>query len=509
MAKKKSQSDSVNINGIDVPINNLFLKKPFIMPAPVYDGETYTDGSLSTVRDSYNIGRYYNIPQSDFYNQYYPSGHKINDPDLDYWKDVIGYVQVDIIDPDTGQPTGEKRAKLEQHKLQRRSFGLQQIGVRQILSMLTGNSIEIKNSGFDVSEKTQSLLARLKQGWVDGDIDNGIYDFLEGILSVGDAALSILPNDKKNKVKYEAFSYLKGDTLIPHYDRKGTMEYFVRMYNDVYIDVLSGEERTVKYVDIFDKNQDITYIYDGGELKIIDTITHLRGYVAIAYARIDLPIFSLVQSNIESFEFLMSMLSENNLKAAFRTLAIKTTGEFKIEKGYNGGLSLLLLDPDSDADYLSKPDISDSFELELKNLYQNILTGMGIVLPENRTSGDTPVGTSKLRYSSAIEISTRYSRKIDQAIEMILKLFKSAFGVLDGNSPTDFESLNVNGSIKIYTVIDDTEYNNMLLQAFMQGAISHETYCEKSTIAANDEIFRIKKEQSDIKLRDANANGGI
>lgn len=514
MAKKSKKTgviDTVVINGNHVSINSIFLKKPFIIPAPVYDGDTYTDGSLTRVRDTFNTNRYYNISQSTFLNQYYPSGHKINDPNLDYWKDVYGFSEKDDIDKDTGQPTGKVTREYKEHKLQRRSFGLQQIGVRQILSMLTGNSIDIRNSAFDSDNETQSRLAKLKQGWVDGNIDNSVYDFLEGILAVGDSALEVLPDDNNENVKCKSYSYLKGDTLIPHYNISGDMDYFVRIYNDIYTDIISGEDRTIKYVDIIDKNNKYIYIYEGGSLTYVDSIVHLRGYVPIAYGRIDMPIYSLVQDNIDSFEFLMSMLSENNLKSAFRTLCIKTSGQFQIESGYNGGMGLLLLDSDdkSDAKFLEKPDISNSFELELKNIYQNILTGMGIVLPENRTSGDTPVGTSKLRYSSAIEISAKYSRKIDKSIEMILMLFKSAFGSLNGNNPTDYESLKVNGSIKIYTVIDDTEHNNMLLQAYMNGAISHETYCEKSTIAANDETFRVKKEDAFIKMNDAENNGGI
>lgn len=510
MAKKKLSNNKILIdgeyadlviNGNIVSVDRLYYKVPFKMPKPIYEPARMTDGSPAPV--SQRKQQFYSIPQSTFVNEYYPSGHAINNPDLEYWQDVCMVQEV----PNDDGTTSEE---YKHHKLQRRSFGLQQIGVRQLLASLTGYPVNMQNSGLNTSMEEKTTLASMKQNWLESNMENAIYDFYESILRSGDGAIHQHPSDNNEYVEYSIFSYFKGDILLPHYDRFGKMDYFVRSYNDTFIDVRDNTESVTEYVEIYDKSSIRIFLNDGGSLSLISSTPHSFGYVPVDYCRFDSAAWSLVQDNIDSFEFLMSMLSENNMRLAFQILMIQTEGEFQLQKGYNGASSILkLTNKDDKAEFLGKADSSNSFELELKTLYSNIMTGMGIVQPENRTSGDTPVGTSKLRYAPAIEVAERHAKKLDTALDGIIRTFKTICGTLNGNKATDFNKLKVNAKIDIYTVIDEEAWNNMVIQAYMNGVISKETATEKLTIASNDELFRLAKDELVQKENDALNNGGI
>lgn len=510
MAKRKLSNNKILIdgeyadlviNGNIVSVDRLYYKVPFKMPKPIYEPARMTDGSPAPV--SQRKQQFYSIPQSTFVNEYYPSGHAINNPDLEYWQDVCMVQEV----PNDDGTTSEE---YKHHKLQRRSFGLQQIGVRQLLASITGYPVNMQNSGLNTSEYEKIILAKMKQIWLDSNMENAFYEFCESIMITGDGAIYQRPSDDNESVEYSVFSYLKGDTLLPHYDRLGKMDYFVRSYNDTFIDVRDSTESVTEYVEIYDKNSIRTFLNDGGSLNLIDSVPHNYPYVPVDYCRFDSSVWSLVQDNIDSFEFLMSMLSENNMRLAFQILMIQTEGEFQLQKGYNGASSILkLTNKDDKAEFLGKADSSNSFELELKTLYSNIMAGMGIVQPENRTSGDTPVGTSKLRYAPAIEVGERNAKKIDASLDGIIKTFKTICGTLNGNKATDFNKLKVNAKIDIYTVQDESEWNNGVIQAYINGIMSKETAVEKHTMTANDELFRLAKDELIQKEKDVVNNGGI
>lgn len=509
MARKKIKSKGVFIDGVEseliindrvVDIDSLYYKEPFKMPKPVYEPVRTTDGSPMQV--STRKQQFYAIPQSTFINEYYPSGHAINDPNLEYWQDVC--MQQVVIGED-----GQEKEEFVNHKLQRRSFGLQQVGVRQLLASITGYPINFQNTGTNTSQTEKEVLADMKQIWLDSNMENALYDLWESIMITGDGALYQYVSEDSEYIEYRVFSKLKGDELLPHYNQFGKMDYFARSYTNTFIDIRTNEEVSTEYLDIIDKQSYRTFRNEDGELVQISYTPHNYPYVPVDYGRFDLAVWSLVQDNIDSFEYLMSMLSENNLRLAFQILMIQTDGDFQMQKGLTGGSSILRLDKESKAGLLGKADVSSSFELELKTLYDGIMQGMGIVRPENRSSGDTPVGTSKLRYAPAIEVAMRHAKKLDGVLDGIVKHFRLLCGTLNGRKATDFNTLKVNAKIDIYTVIDEESWNNMVIQSYINGLISRETATERLTIAANDETFRLDKDESELKLRDAQNNGGI
>lgn len=509
MAKKKTKGSTVFVNGVEseliindkiVDIGSLYYKEPFKMPKPIYEQPRTTDGSPMQV--STRKQQFYAIPQSTFINEYYPSGHAINNTDLEYWKDVCMLQE-------TENENGEKIEEYVNYKLQRRSFGLQQVGVRQLLASITGYPINFQNTGLNTSEKEKEVLADMKQIWLDSNMENALYDLWESIMITGDGALYQYVSEDSENIEYRVFSKLKGDDLLPHYNEFGKMDYFARSYTNTYVDIRTNDEVSTEYIDIIDKRSYRTFRNEDGDLVQISSMPHSFPYVPVDYGRFDLAVWSLVQDNIDSFEYLMSMLSENNLRLAFQTLLVQTDGDFQMKKGLNGGSSILKLDKESKADFLGKTDVANTFGLELNTLYDAIMQGMGIVKPENRTSGDTPVGTSKLRYAPAIEVAQRHAKKLDGVLDGVVKRFKTLCGTLNRRKSTDFNTLKVNAKIDIYTVIDEESWNNMVIQSYINGLISRETATERLTIAANDELFRLDKDEAELKLRDAQNNGGI
>lgn len=482
------------INGVD--INNLLMKEPFKVPIPIKEAEVITDGSKRAImrqKQQYKI-----LSQEQFVCEYYPSGHRIFD--REDWKD-------DWQEAETGQydKDGKPIMKDVQYRLQRRAIALQQMIVTKRLSTITGYPVNFQDSDTQPNEDRKKRFSNFKQTWLDSNMEVAWYELCESILITGDGAMYMTVVD--DKVEYRVFSYLKGDTLIPHYDRKGNMDMFTRYYTQSLVDIRTGQETSAEYVDVWDSSRMYTYQSNAGTWELLESIEHGYGFIPIAYGRIDSAVWSLVQELIDSFEFLLSMLAENNIRLAFRMLLIKSDGEADVSSGKAGGTTIIKVQNTDDAKFLEKADISTSFELELNTLYDNIMRGAGIVLPNNKSQGDMPVGSSKLRDAPTVEAGMRDAKHLDKTLDDVVRLFKHCIGLLKGNNPTDYNAIRVTGKIDPFTVIDETEHNAMVNQAYANGVITLETAVERSTLSANDEMSR--HERQDKQLREEEAMKAI
>lgn len=154
---------------------------------------------------------------------------------------------------------------------------------------------------------------------------------------------------------------------------------------------------------------------------------------------------------------------------------------------------------DDDAKYLEQPNSSAAFELQLKTILDMIFMGSFIVKPPEVRSGDLPGVAIKLIYSPSIEIATTEAKEFDDAIDNIVRTFKFAYGV-ERNKVTEYSNLDIFTWIEPYIHQNSSELINNLVQSVSAGILSKETAADKTTYGANDEVYRLIKQQKEQEL---------
>lgn len=447
------------------------------------------------------------ITQADFLRMYYPSGHAINDPTL----------YPDVIKKD--KETGEVFVK----PIIRTAFAFQKVIATKQVVHIIGNDVQFELSGKVENEKEEEEklknMAVFRQGWLDMDMEMNFYEFVNAVKIVGDAA-TVGYFDKDGKARARTMSYLKGDTLYPHYNDNGEMELFARKYNSV------DEEGVVstEFVEIWDdkyiyrakrgfsKNkvvQRIKEIFGLSGYKIYEQKEHGFNFCPVVYHREeDGACFLPSQSTIETYEEAFSYFCENNRAYAFPIMWSKGDGvHFNADEMTGAVKYIEIEDPDGQVGFMNKADVSEAFNTQLKLLYDMIYEQAFSVKPPELKSGDLPGVAVKLLFSPAIEQAIHDSQKLQHVINGYVRLVKFAYGY-QVNEQTSLMELPINAWIEPYIHQNDSELVTNLATAAQNGFLSHQTASERiPKYARNDEYERIIKE--DLEKRKLNAQDEV
>lgn len=479
-------------------IKDLLVKKPFIRVHP-------TDFSkISPISDRFNKIRDIDklatsrVLQSVFVEEYFPSGHKINSPT--YYPDKIKY--------------DEAKGKYFEQKVIRVALPFQYIITAQQLVHLCGNDIRFELSSAKATDKEKELLRQFTQGWLDKNMEVNFYRFAKSVKITGDAAMVMYLNE--GKVFSKVLSTLYGDKIYPHYDSiTGKLTKFAREYSDY------DEEGNVNtsWVEVWDNKYLSRYKKNSKGVKNIINKTKdffgLEGYtmvgeptlhgfeeVPIAYMRDDDgACWSQVQDAIDKFELAVSHLCQNNMAYAFPILVLKGH-DVEIEGDIYGDVKAISIgEENGDAHYLSSPQASEAFKLQLDMLLKMIFLGSFTVMPPEVGSGDLPGVAIKLIYSPSLERAIIDAKEYDPALDTIVRLFKYGYGLELGKS-TQFQSLPIFSWIEPYIHSNTAELISNLAMGVQNGFISRETASRHSTYDENDELARLIKERKEEDLAD-------
>ena len=121
--------------------------------------------------------QYDRVTQAKFYNEYFPTGHKIFDRS---W-----YEDIAIMD--------EHGKFLELYPVNRVSVPIQKMAIDIILAHLLGNKIHI----VDGTLKENKALPLYREYWQSRNVESGIYEFVRSCLSIADGALLFYREDGK------------------------------------------------------------------------------------------------------------------------------------------------------------------------------------------------------------------------------------------------------------------------------------------------------------------------
>lgn len=491
-------------------VRELLVRKPFYEVTPKgYMKHGIIDHEFSENEDPCMPADvlYRNIKtQQDFLREFYPSGHRICDPQQypDIWKK----------NPETGLWCVQK--------IQRTAFAFQQVIWTKHVLHVTGNDIqfELAEGTEEGSEdKLQELLTKYRKGWLMHDMEIRFFEAVSAYMKVADCAI-VGYFDGDGKFGTRTLSFDRGDTLFPRYDPlTGELIAFARKYVDYDEE---GEER-IEWVEAWDKDKfyrlkkdlsggtaknvvrKIASIFGASEYTCVEEKRHGFPFIPVAYARNeDGPCWSAVQRNIEDYEEAFSYLCENNKAYAFPILTLTGEGdEIEIKGDTNGAAkTIMITDTDGKAEFLNGTDASNAFATQLNKSYDLIYELSFTVKPPELKSGDLPGVAIKLLYSPALEAAMNDAQRLQPFLDQLVRITKFGIGT-ENNCMASMVALPVNAWIESYIHQNDTELITNLATAVQNKFLSKQTASERnSKFSKNDEFTRIMREQKEEDQQD-------
>ncbi len=475
----------------EIKLREVLSKKAFTRITPL---GYYTSGvSYDPMDNGMDNASWQIVTQADFLREYYPSGHRINDPV--YYPDKVR------------QDLETKKYYVEQ--VIRCAFPFQKIIATKQVIHLCGNDIRFELTEPRETQEQKDLFFNFKKGWQLKHSEYAFYSLAKSIKVTGDGAVAgVISN---GQFSWRNFSYLNGDKLYAHYDDMMRLKLFARQYKSY--DEAGNEAQL--FVEVWDdKNH---YLFSqplkgvkakavqllevfglSGYNEVRTPIPHGFDFIPVAYFRSsDGACWSDSQNSIDKYELAVSHLCQNNMAYAFPIMFLKGDSVNIIGgEDIYAPVKAITGDSSSEASFLNTPDGSASFELQLKILLQNIFQGSFTVLPPELKSGDLPGVAVKLLYSPAIEKAMADASELDMTIAYMARIFAHGYG-LETGLMTPMKNLRINSWIEPYVHQNVAELMQNLLNGVQNEFLSKETASSLTPYGKNDEYFRIIKQQRD------------
>lgn len=488
----------------------LLVKKPWSIVRPdnyLSHGE-FLSNTYNTPEDSLKKDI---LTQSDFLREYYPTGHKINSPL--WYPDIYREVDEPVYD-ENGERTGKTIKRVYREAVPRYAFAFEQIiSLKQIIH-LTGNDVQCDFSISNPNEQQNKDYEELRQGWIIKDMEIMLYEAVKSEKITADCAVVGYLQDGEFYTR--ALSFKNGDILYPHYDNKGRLEYFARIFNDYdsegnvmtqWLEVWDneklwrGKRNGEDYQSVIDK---ILGIFGASGWQKVEEKPHGFPFIPVAYKRNDDgPCWSASRDSIDSYDLSFSQMAHNNEAFGEPILYLQSSGDdLDIEHGLNGTIKTISMDQDSKAGYLEGQSASDSYMKQLDTLYKMIYEQSFAVIPPQMKSGDLPGVALKLLYSPAYEKAMADAADWQPFLNDLVKIFTYGYGLEKGKT-IDYSSLPLKWWIKPYIHINESAVVQDLATAVQNGFLSKQTASERNAVYSSvGEWERIIKESKEEEKAD-------
>jgi len=484
-------------------MKQLLAKKPFLRISSAAISVTREITGDMTDFPVEDVLTYYALSQADFLREYEPTGHKINSQL--YYPDKILF--------------NEEDKKYYIQPVIRCAFPFQQVIATKHLCHLCGNDIQFEISTPREKEKDTDTFFDFCKGWLNKNMEVTWHEAAKSAKITGDCAIAFYMN--KGKMRTKNFSFLNRDVLYPHYDEiTGELSVFARTYSDIDPET----NLPARFCEVWDSSH-LHFFKEsteaGADANPLDTIGSLKNFtlpgfihqkstphnfsqIPIAYHRVDSgACWTPGQDAIDKYELAISHLSMNNMAYAFPIMVLKGD-DIRIKGDVYGNVKAIFGGKDDSADYLSNPESSAAFDLQLRTLLQQIFTGTFTVLPPEVKSGDLPGVAIKLLFSPAVEKAMQDAKEFNPFIDKLTELFKEGYGIETGNS-TKYAALSIFGWIKPYVHQNDTELFSNASTAVQNKYLSRQTASELATLAGygkNYEWDRVSREEHYEQMAD-------
>lgn len=483
----------------------LLVKKPFTRTTALGSGnpdsDTASEYKVRMKRPAEDKIYKVEITQSEMLRQLDQNGHII------YNKEYY---------PDIWRQDDDGKWYLEE--VPRYSFAYQRIILTKQLTHLCGNDIVFELADDRDDETSREVLNTFMRGWNQKDMEIAWHELAKSVKSTGDGA--IVGYMDKGKFGWKCLSFLNGDTLYPHYNRRsGKMELFAREYTD-YMD--NGDEAT--FVDVWDgkyficltenfstdmneesegdvigkkvPEDSLLASFDLSSFTVVEVMPHNFNDIPVAYHRDDSgPCWINSQDAIENFEMAFSRLAQSNHDFGLPIMYVKGEGSEELSSADMSYASkVITLPADGEAGFLNRQDASNAYNAELKMLEDQIYRQSFAVRTPELKSGDTPGVAIKMLYSDAVEKAINDAMDYQYAIGDIVRIFKWGYGI-EVEERLNFQNTGISFYIQPYIHINETERATILATAVQNGFCSRQTAAEKFTLSTPQEWDRILREK--------------
>lgn len=481
----------------------LLTKRPFYRVCPDVPSESNRAGTpLRDLGEKYVVKDdlvYMEVTQADFRRELDPSSHAINDKTV-----YINYRY-------------DKETELfYEEDFPRYAFAYQQEILDDRLARLTGNDIQFDLAEAVYTEKAQQAYDAFKAGWADKRMENAWHFAAKSSCATGDTAfVGYMDN---GSFEWKVLSYLNGDTLYPHYDKRtGKPNLLARTYIDY-----DDNNNTRNYIDVWDKKfyyrlVDVTtsdvedentdkenvltttagdFDIDGYHLEYKNP--HGFKEEPFAYHRRDEgPVWTPSQETIEHREAAFSRLAQSNHDFGLPILGLYGEGK-KIKEIATSDMSyaskIFIIPTDGKAEFLNRQDASNAYKTELDMLEDKIYSQSMVIKAPELKSGDTPAAAIKLLYSDAYNKAMLEAQEYDAFVRKMINIFKWGYGI-ECEHRLDFINTRISYYIVPFLPVNDQEVTTNLSVAVQNGFCSKQTASEKFYFSTPNEWERIQNEK--------------
>lgn len=475
---------------------NLLKKKPFFRELTdrngMWTGSMLRGGTVDltgTVTATLPNIRKKIVPQTQFMEELYVDSHKVlfdeNIPSFTVKLTKGGYLEV------------------EQYRI---AIPFQRLILNKQVRHLCVNEMEHTLLITTPTEKQQKNFVRYKQAWSEKNMEGAKTAFVRTAKAFGDGGLLFFMTSE-GSFAYKNISFEDGYVIITHKNEEGK-----HILECLYYAETDDDGNVTTYIDCYDDEyitRFTTDTADGGGVTESGWVRHepvrhgfsecplvtKRGEVA----------WNNGQKAIESYEALYNTILVVYKKFGHGIIYIKGKFNQNAKKiAMNVVLNDTSMDENADAKVLELPEPSKAIDMldQMEHTIQKS-TGTTFILPKDikisgNTSGLAVELTQELDMATAQDgvsewqnVANKMSRLFKEGIAKELvnrgeKGFETAI--------TDFEELRIQSKFRVWKPKSEEAHNQMCSTVYSSGGISQQTYIEKNTLSAPDEMARIQRE---------------
>jgi len=167
--------------------------------------------------------------------------------------------------------------------------------------------------------------------------------------------------------------------------------------------------------------------------------------------------------------------------------------DVEIQGDVYGAVKAITMGKEDDASFMTRPEASKEFELQITTLLKMIFMGSFVVMPPEVKSGDLPGVAIKLIYSPSLEKAMIDTKEFDHVVDDAKDLFLYGYGVETGKV-SRFLSLKILSYIIPYIHQNTAELVQNLVSCVGAGILSKQSGSEQTGYDKNAEWDRILRE---------------
>ena len=490
-------------------VRELLTKQPFYRlvnggrEAQTYNKPQYVDQMKYTERRL--MGSI--MTQTDYLEEYYPFSHRVMS-DF-YFPEFYNYSK------EVDEETGKEEIKFHREETFRIGSTLQCVITVQQLVHLCGNDVHWELTDETIKSRTEELYKQYKKGWLRKNMEIAFYELANSVKITADGATVFYMDN--GKLGWRTLSFIKGDTLYPHYDPiTGRMNKFARKFSSYDEE---GKEVTL-WVEVWDDK----YLtrYKQAKVGIKGVTNKVKDYLGFegfevvfrgehGFSRIPIvymrdkdngTAWNNVQMLIDDYEVALSYFAKNNAGTALPAYKMKGD-DIDIEGDPLGRIRAFTMGKDDDVSIIQPQGLSENYTKYVDYLLTEIFQGGFIVKHPELKSGDTPTGTMKLYYAPSLDKAELECRDYQKTITDMQSLFCEGYGIQEGMI-TEF--LDLNDRLYGYNVPFIHENNSSLIADLVAsknaGILSAETATEYNPYSNTGEYQRLTAEQKQQQQAD-------